>query len=90
MTTPVRLDNRGTPCAVGLIRTDEVMKDLPPGSILELLSRDHFAPMEVELWAERDGHRLLSTARAGIWPFRYYRFLLKKAASGEDQPAADD
>lgn len=78
MTSRVVLDNRRTPCAVGLIRAAQHMRDLAPGTILEIWSRDHFAPMEIPMWAERDGHVALDRGRAGAWPFRYFIFEVTK------------
>lgn len=68
------LDNRSTPCAVGLIRAAEQIRSLAPGQVLEILSRDRFAPMEVPLWAERDGHTVQSVEKVGRWPRAFFRF----------------
>lgn len=73
------LDNRKVPCATGLIRAARVMDELEPSAVLEILTRDRFAPTEVALWAERDGHTLLATTREGAWPSRYYRLRVQKA-----------
>jgi len=72
------LDNRRTPCAVGLIRAAQRMAELQPGSKLEIWSRDVFAPMEIPLWASRDGYRVESRARAGIWPWRFHIFVVAR------------
>ncbi len=72
-----RLDNRKTPCALGLIRAKEVMESLPSGTVLELLSRDIYAPYEVPAWASKYGYRLLGHERRGLI-FRYHRFLVEK------------
>ncbi|HET8614304.1 MAG TPA: sulfurtransferase TusA family protein [Actinomycetales bacterium] len=72
------LDNRSTPCAVGLIRAAERMSTMPPGSTLEIWSRDHFAPMEIPLWAERDGYDVLSRDRGGRWPRRFFTFVVRR------------
>lgn len=81
---PTLLDNRATPCAVGLIRAATAMRTLPPGARLEVWSRDRFAPMEVPLWAERDGHTVLVHERAGSWPRRFWRFVVQGAGSVTD------
>ncbi len=73
-----RLDNRKTPCALGLIRATEVMESLPSGTVLELLSRDVYAPYEVPAWALKYGYRLLKHERRGFFPFRYHRFWVEK------------
>lgn len=68
------LDNRSTPCAVGLIRANDVSATLPLGTTMTILSRDRFAPMEIALWAARSGHSAPVETRAGTWPFRYRVF----------------
>ncbi len=79
-TVPVqRLDNRRSPCATGLIRAAKFMESLAAGSRVEILSRDRFAPTEMALWADRDGHRIIEIRRSGLWPFRYHRFVVEKS-----------
>lgn len=73
-----RLDNRRTPFALGLIRAQTEMAALAPGAVLEILSKDRFAPYEVPAWADKEGHVVLSTARVGWWVLGYYRFLVQK------------
>jgi TusA-related sulfurtransferase len=72
------LDNRRTPCAVGLIHAAQRMLDLQPGARLEIWSRDMFAPIEIPLWAERDAYRVESHTRAGMWPRRYHVFVVAR------------
>lgn len=74
-----RLDNRRSPCATGLIRAANLMKSLPDGSRVEILSRDRFAPTEMALWADRDGYKIIEMRRSGLWPFRYHRFVVEKS-----------
>jgi TusA-related sulfurtransferase len=74
----VLLDNRRSPCAVGLIKAARTMKELAPGTVLEIWSRDHFAPMEIPIWAARDGHRVVDRGRGGAWPRRYFIFDVHK------------
>ncbi|MBX3104456.1 MAG: sulfurtransferase TusA family protein [Cryobacterium sp.] len=70
------LDNRQTPCAVGLIRADEAAATLKPGTPLQILTRDRFAQVEIPLWAERAGHSKPTISRAGFWPLRHFVFSL--------------
>lgn len=72
------LDNRKTACAVGLIKAARTMAELPVGSVLEVWSRDRFAPMEIPLWADRDGYRIEQLPDGGRWPLRYYIFRITK------------
>lgn len=72
------LDNRAAPCAVGLIRAAEQMASMPPGSTLEIWSRDRFAPFEIPLWAAHEGYDVLSHTRGGRWPRRFHVFLVQR------------
>lgn len=76
----VLLDNRSTPCAVGLIKAARTMAGLPVGTVLEIWSRDRFAPMEIPIWAESDGHEVHALGMQGQWPNRHYVFEVKKVA----------
>jgi tRNA 2-thiouridine synthesizing protein A len=75
------LDNRATPCAVGLIRARERMTTLEPGERLVVLSHDRFAPVELPLWAERAGHDVLDVARDRRFVRTLHRITLRKAGS---------
>lgn len=68
------LDNRRTPCAVGLIRATGVMAAVRQGGVLEIQTRDRFALVEIPLWANRSGHSEPDVRREGTWPFRYWVF----------------
>jgi TusA-related sulfurtransferase len=87
-TADTLLDNRATPCAVGLIRAAERMASMPPGSTLEIWSRDHFAPMEIPLWAAHDGYDVLTHRRAGRWPRRFHTFLVRRPLHPHEQDEA--
>lgn len=75
--TALLLDNRSTPCAVGLIRAATEIRALEGGQVLEIWSRDRFAPMEVPLWARRDGHTVETHEEVGRWPRKYFRFRIR-------------
>ena len=79
VTPRVIQDNRATPCAVGLILAARRMAELPPGSVMEIWSRDRFAPVEIPIWAERDGHEVADLGPGGRWPRRYFRYEVVKA-----------
>lgn len=75
---PTVLDNRSAPCAVGLIRAARLMSTLPDGAVLEIWSRDRFAPMEVPLWAQRDGYGVEQLPQGGRWPLKHFVFRITK------------
>lgn len=84
---PTVLDNRRIPCAIGLIRAEAVMSTLEAGRVLEIHTRDRFAPMEITLWAERGGHGKPAAHRAGGWLRRYWVFSI--VAGGVEVGAAE-
>ena len=79
---PLVLDNRRIPCAVGLIRANDVSARMPLGCTMEILTRDRFAPIEIPLWARRSGHSEPVEHWAGSWPFRYRVFSLVIGVAG--------
>ncbi len=75
-----RLDNRGTNCALGLLRVKQRMAELPLGTLLEVVTRDRFSPYEVPAWAEREGLELEYSKRTGAWLFTSFIFGIRKTA----------
>lgn len=75
---PLLLDNRRTPCAVGLIRAARAIRELAPGSVLEIWTRDRVAPVEIPVWVEREGHEIIRQERVGRWPRGYFLFEVRR------------
>ncbi len=75
-----RLDNRATPCALGLLKVQERLATMPLGATLEVVTRDRFAPYEVPAWVERAGLELTALERRGFWVFGSTLFRIKKTA----------
>ena len=73
------LDNRGTPCAVGLIRAARAVRAMEPGSVLEIWTRDRVAPVEIPVWVEREGHEVVRQEQEGRWPRRWFVFEVRRA-----------
>lgn len=72
------LDNRGTSCALGLARVRQRMEQIALGDMLEVTSRDRFAPFEIPAWAERAGHELIGRRQVGRWWFAAHVITLRK------------
>lgn len=71
------LDNRSTPCAVGLIRAARAIRSMRSGEVLEIWTRDRVAPIEIPVWVERDGHRIVRQSRVGRWPRGHFVFCVQ-------------
>lgn len=57
-----RLDTTGLLCPLPVIRTQERIKDLEPGDILEVLASDPGAKHDIPSWCRVHGHVLLATS----------------------------
>lgn len=67
-----RVDARGLSCPLPIVRTAMVMKDLPSGTLVEVLATDPGSKKDFTAWARTTGHRLLHDSEAdGV-----YRFVL--------------
>jgi tRNA 2-thiouridine synthesizing protein A len=67
-----RVDARGLSCPLPIVRTALAVKDLPSGSLVEVLATDPGSVKDFTAWARTTGHRLLHTSGAdGV-----YRFVL--------------
>ncbi len=67
------VDARGLECPIPVFHARDAMFDLKPGDILEVLADDPQAPNDLESWARRDGHALLSVTTEG----RAFRVLVR-------------
>ena len=76
-----RLDNRSTPCSLGLLRVKERLAAMPLGATLEVVTRDKFAPYEVPVWVEREGLELTGMKRSGFWLFGSTVFRIHKTVA---------
>ncbi len=76
-----KLDNRATPCSLGLLRVKERLSEIPLGDTLEVVTRDRFAPYEVPAWVEREGLELTSLTRNGFWLFASTVFVIHKTVA---------
>lgn len=55
-----RLDCTGLQCPLPVIKTAQAMKNLPAGSVLELLATDPGVEPDMKAWASRTGNDLIS------------------------------
>ena len=60
-----QLDARDLVCPLPVLKARKALKDMAPGAILEVLATDPAAPIDFAVFCETNGHRLLSTEKAG-------------------------
>jgi TusA-related sulfurtransferase len=74
--TPRRtVDCIGLFCPVPILRTQGALADVGIGDVVELLSDDPAAEMDLRGWLGRTGHELLTFDKHGT----VFRFLVRKA-----------
>lgn len=76
-----RIDNRRTPCALGLLHVQRVMAEVPIGDVVEVTTRDRYAVHEVPAWVDRHDLELVSQRRSGWWLFSTSTFTIRKTAA---------
>lgn len=69
------LDMTGYFCPEPVIRVNREISRVGVGEILELLADDPSSRSDIESWARRTGHELLSTEREDD----HFRFLIRRA-----------
>jgi len=75
-TPDMKIDCLGLFCPVPILKTREVMKQLRPGQVLEMISDDPASDADIRSWSTRTGHALLAVEKHGA----VYRFLIRKTA----------
>lgn len=53
------LDARGLACPMPVLRTNRMLKTLPAGARLAVLTTDPAAPADLKAYCEQTGHRLV-------------------------------
>jgi tRNA 2-thiouridine synthesizing protein A len=59
------LDARHLLCPLPVIRTQQKVKELVPGDVLEVISTDPGALNDIPAWCRINGHRVLKTTERG-------------------------
>ncbi len=54
------MDARGLLCPLPVIRTQDKVKGLPPGTVLEIVATDPGVMQDIPAWCRVHGHELLS------------------------------
>lgn len=58
-----RLDARGLLCPLPVIRTQECVEDLAPGTLLDILGTDPGVLHDIPAWCRVHGHVVVSTVQ---------------------------
>ncbi len=62
------LDVRGEKCPYPLIRTQQEIKKLPEGSVLEVIANDPEAWQNIDVWITKSRHRFIDVMiRKGVY-----------------------
>lgn len=63
-----RLDTRGLLCPLPVIRTQDRVRELAPGTVLEVLASDPGALHDIPAWCRVHGHRFLDATPCATDP----------------------
>ncbi|NTX40599.1 sulfurtransferase TusA family protein [Myxococcus sp. CA051A] len=65
MDIAVRVDTSGAYCPVPILEIAKVMRRLPVGALVELISTDRGLEADLPAWCEATGHELVRLERRG-------------------------
>ena len=77
MSEPVNLDTRGLLCPLPVIRTQDRVKNLADGTVLDVFASDPGALHDIPAWCRVHGHALLHTDTCDDPEQPYYRIRLR-------------
>jgi tRNA 2-thiouridine synthesizing protein A len=78
----VVVDTRGFFCPVPVIKTSEALRNLDPGTIVEVIADDPAIEFDLPAWCWSNGHTILESSReSGV-----RRFLVEKGEERERKP----
>ncbi len=64
------LDTRGLSCPMPLLKAKQVMEQLSPGEVLEIIGTDPGSRVDLPAWSKYAGHTFLkSTEQGGAFKF---------------------
>ena len=69
-----QVDARGLSCPMPIVKTAQAMKDIPSGSLIEVLATDPGSVKDFAAWSRTTGHALVEQSTDdGV-----YRFVLRR------------
>ncbi len=69
------LDTSGKCCPMPMVDTNQAIRKMRSGGILEIIATDPGTRNDISSWCKRKGHELLDTVEAGS----QFRFLVRKS-----------
>jgi len=73
-TVTVTVDTRGLSCPMPIVRTAQAVRNLPSGTLLEVLATDPGSQKDFVAWSRSTGNELVSQSVDGA----VYRFLIRR------------
>lgn len=64
MSTDITIDAKGISCPMVILKAKREIKDLPSGSVVELLANDPMSEYDVSTFCNAVGHELLDVTKA--------------------------
>ena len=71
---PIRLDLRGLKCPYPVIKTENRMAAVPPGTLLEVETTDPLSAIDIPHFCHENGHSLVSQEKTEAG----HRFVIRK------------
>jgi len=72
------LDTKGMLCPIPVLKTNQTMKGLPPGQILQVLATDPASKPDLAAWSRTSGTEILRVLEQDGSPKVYVFYIRKK------------
>lgn len=72
------LDVKGFLCPIPVVKAKKAIRDIPMGEVLEVLSTDPAAKVDIPAWTEREGQELMKTLEDPVGPL--FTFWVRRKA----------
>jgi tRNA 2-thiouridine synthesizing protein A len=64
------LDVKGLACPLPVLKAKKIMRELPKGSVLEVIATDPLSPADFEVFCRTSGHRMIESSQSsGVFRF---------------------
>lgn len=77
---PAVLDARGQRCPLPVIRLGALLRDLPPGALVQLVATDPAARTDVPAFCRMRGHDLVEVAEVRVGGSEHTAYLVRRGA----------
>ncbi|KMK76304.1 sulfurtransferase TusA family protein [Alkalihalobacillus pseudalcaliphilus] len=82
----ITIDAKGLACPMPIVKTKKIMKEVNPGSVIEVQATDKGSTADLKAWSESTGHDYLGTVEEGDILKHYLRKMSEQETEEKKHP----